>query len=476
MTTDARSPKTVAPAGPTSHFVYLAAIFAALGGLLFGYDTGVISGAELFIRNDFTLSTFALEVIVSGVLAGAAVGALGGGRLADLFGRRKLLITTAIIFAAGAILCAAARSPEILVVGRIIVGLGIGLSSSTVPVYISEVAPADARGWQVSLFQLAITVGILLAYLVDYAFALIQGWRWMFGLAVVPAGIFGLGMIFLPESPRWLIGHGQREMARATLSRIRGTQDVDAELLEIERGLEQAPESGRLSDMFAPSLRRSLVIGIGLAIFQQITGINTVIYYAPVIVQSAGISSASGAILATAGIGLVNVLMTILAMRLIDRSGRKPLLLIGIAGMAVTLGFLGFVFRFSSHSGALAWLAVISMMAYVASFAISLGPIFWLLISEIYPLRIRNSAEGLAATFNWGSNLVITLTFLTLVEQLGPSWTFWLYGLAAVAAWIFSYYIVPETKGRTLEEIEEYWRVSSSSKRRNTVAPSTSRL
>jgi SP family galactose:H+ symporter-like MFS transporter len=475
--TEAKSLNNVTAAGPTSRrFVYLAAIFAALGGLLFGYDTGVISGALLFIRNDFTLSTRAQEIIVSGVLAGAAVGALGGGRLADLLGRRKLLITTAIIFAAGAILCAAAQSPVVLVVGRIIVGLGIGLSSSTVPVYISEVAPADARGWQVSLFQLAITVGILLAYMVDYAFAQAQGWRWMLGLAVVPAAIFGLGMIYLPESPRWLLRNGRRENARATLSRIRGTQDVNAELLEIERSLAQAPESGRLSDVFAPTIRRSLVIGIGLAIFQQITGINTVIYYAPVIIQSAGISSASGAILATAGIGLVNVLMTIIAMRLIDRSGRKPLLLVGIAGMAVTLGFLGLVFRMSSHTGALAWLAVISMMAYVASFAISLGPIFWLLISEIYPLKIRNSAEGLAATFNWGSNLLITVTFLTLVEQLGPSWTFWLYGLSAIAAWIFSYYIVPETKGRTLEEIEEYWRTSSSKKQNTAVAQSSSRL
>src|ERR1700738_2254088 len=183
--------------------VYFAAAFAALGGLLFGYDTGVISGAELFLTNDFTLSTFALEVIVSGVLAGAAVGALLGGRQAELFGRRKLLIATAIIFAVGGIACAAATSPAVLIVGRIIVGLGIGLASATVPVYISEVSPANARGWQVSLFQLGITVGILVAYIVDYAFAAIGGWRWMFGLAVVPATIFGLGMLFLPESPRW---------------------------------------------------------------------------------------------------------------------------------------------------------------------------------------------------------------------------------------------------------------------------------
>jgi len=455
-----------APSKPAGRsFVYLAAAFAALGGLLFGYDTGVISGAELFFRKDFTLSTFAMEVIVSGVLAGAAVGALGGGRLADLFGRRKLLIATAIIFAAGSILCAAAPTPMILVVGRIIVGLGIGLSSSTVPVYISEVAPADARGWQVSLFQLAITVGILLAYVVDFAFAQIQSWRWMFGFALVPAAIFGSGMIFLPESPRWLLRSGQRENARATLARVRGTTDVDKEFLEIEQGLAHAEEKGRLSDLFEPSLRPALVVGIGLAIFQQIVGINTVIYYAPVIIQSAGISSASGAILATAGIGLVNVLMTLVAMRLIDRAGRKPLLLTGIAGMVVALGLLGLFFRVANHSGALAWLAVISMMGYVASFAISLGPIFWLLISEIYPLKIRNSAEGVAATFNWGSNLVIALTFLTLVERLGPSWTFWLYGISAVAAWIFSYYFVPETKGRTLEEIEEFWRLRSSARR-----------
>ena len=198
-----------------------------------------------------------------------------------------------------------------------------------------------------------------------------------------------------------------------------------------------------------------------MAIFQQITGINTVIYYAPLIIQSAGISSASGAILATAGIGAVNVLMTIFSMWLIDRRGRRPLLLTGIAGMAVTLGLLGFVFRVSHQSTGMAWLAVISMMAYVGSFAISLGPIFWLLISEIYPLKIRNSAEGIAATFNWGANLVVTLTFLTLVEQLGPSLTFWFYGVCAIAAGIFSYYFVPETKGRTLEDIEEFWHAKS---------------
>jgi sugar porter (SP) family MFS transporter len=458
MTADAAS-RSAAGAHPQSRrFVYLAAAFAGLGGLLFGYDTGVISGAQLFFANDFSLSTFALEVMVAAGLAGAAAGALLGGRLADLFGRRTLLIFTALIFAAGALICAAAVSAAMLFAGRIIVGLGIGLSSGTVPVYISEVAPADARGWTVSLFQLAITVGILLAYLVDYAFAAMQGWRWMFGLSLVPAAIFALGMFYLPETPRWLVRRGQLDKARAILSRIRDTPEVDAELQEIEGSIAHAVGRGNWRDLLSPALRPALIVGIGLAILQQITGINTVIYYAPKIIQSAGISSASVAILATAGIGTVNVLMTIVSMWLIDRVGRRPLLLTGIAGMVVTLGVLGWAFHAASASGALVWLTIASIMVYVASFAISLGPIFWLLIAEIYPLKVRSSSEGLAAAFNWGSNLLVSLTFLTLLNRIGPTSTFWLYGLCAIGAWLFSYYLVPETKGHTLEQIEAFWR------------------
>jgi len=458
LTTTADHDNTASDQSAGRGFVYVAAAFAGLGGLLFGYDTGVISGAQLFFQNDFSLSVFALEVIVSGVLVGAAVGALAGGRLADIFGRRALLIVTAIIFAAGALLCAAATSADMLVVGRIIVGIGIGLSSGTVPVYISEVSPPDARGWTVSIFQLAITLGILLAYLVDYSFARMQGWRWMFGLAVVPAAVFAIGMLFLPESPRWLVKRGRVADARAILARSRRNAAVDAELGEIEQALAHAHEHGNWHDLLSAELRPAFIVGIGLAILQQITGINTVIYYAPRIIQSAGISSASGSLLATAGIGTVNVLMTIVSMWLIDRVGRRPLLLTGVAGMTVTLGLLGWVFHSASIGGALSWLAVISIMVYVACFAISLGPIFWLLIAEIYPLRVRSSAEGLAATFNWTSNLVVSLTFLTLLNAIGPARTFWLYGLFAIVAWLFSYRLVPETKGRTLEEIEQFWR------------------
>jgi MFS transporter, SP family, galactose:H+ symporter len=459
---------TEAPAGAglaasqasSTSFVYVAAAFAALGGLLFGYDTGVISGALIFIRKSFALSTFQQEFVVSVVLVGAAIGALSGGRFADQLGRRATLLVTAAIFIAGAFVCAAAVSVSMLVAGRAVVGLGIGLASTTVPLYISEVSPAKARGWQVSLFQLAITVGILAAYLVDYAFAATEAWRWMLGLAAVPGLLLGAGMLYLPETPRWLAKHADIAVARRVLARIRGTENVETEIQEIQATLAVSEEHGRWSDLFAPAVRPALAIGIGLAIFQQITGINTVIYYAPAIIQKAGISSASGAILATAGIGLVNVIMTVVSMWLIDRVGRRPLLLVGIAGMILTLGFLGLAFQISSQSPALAQIAVITLMAYVASFAISLGPIFWLLIAEIYPLRIRGIAEGTAAGANWAANFLVSLTFLTLIELLGSTRTFWLYGLLAVAGWLFSYFLVPETKGRTLEEIERSWHTA----------------
>src|SRR6266702_1826789 len=415
-----------------ARFVYIAALFAALGGLLFGYDTGVISGALIFIKREFGLTTAAEEIVVSGVLLGATIGAIAGGKAADLFGRRRVLLVTAAIFGIGALASAVAPSPAILIASRVVLGLAIGLASTNVPVYLSEVAPAHARGWVVSLFQLAVTVGIVVAYLIDYVFAGVEGWRWMLGLAVAPALVFGTGMFFLPETPRWLIRGGQHEVAHRVLLRIRDVADVNVEIEEIKVSLAQQTESGRWTDLLRRQVRPALFVGLGLAIFQQITGINTVIYYAPTILQAAGFNSASGAILATVGVG--------------------------VAGMIITLGVLGLSFRISNPSGQLAWIAVICLMGYVASFAISLGPIFWLLIAEIYPLKIRGLAEGTAATFNWGSNLIVSLTFLTLVEKLGASSTFLLYAFASVASWLFAYYLVPETKGHSLEEIEAFWR------------------
>ncbi len=439
----------------TQGSVFLMAAVAALCGLLFGYDTGVISGALLFVKKDFSLSPFMQGVVTSAVLAGATLGAGFSGRLADRFGRRRMIIAVAVLFFISSLLTGLAPSIELLAVGRVMVGLAIGVCSYTGPLYISEISPPERRGALVSLNQLLITIGILVSYLTDYLFAAGEHWRWMFGVAAVPAIILGIGMLLLPESPRWLAGQGRHDEAKDVLRRIRTPEEADRELPLIESHVQE--EEGGWKELLAPQYRRALMVGILLAIFQQITGINTIIYYAPTIFQLAGFSSAAQSILATAGVGAVNVLLTILAVRLLDRTGRRPLLLIGIAGMILSLAALGFVFQLGSGSSDLGWLAVISVMVYVASFAISLGPIFWLLISEIYPLRVRGAAMGIATMANWGFNLIVALTFLVLLQALGASYTFWLYSIVSVASFLFAYRFVPETKGRTLEEINEGW-------------------
>jgi SP family galactose:H+ symporter-like MFS transporter len=436
--------------------VYVVAILSALGGMLFGYDTGVISGAILFIRQDFALSDFTVGLVVSAVLIGAVIGAAIGGDLSDHFGRRKVIIAAAIIFALGAAGTATIPDMTLLILGRIAVGVAIGIASEVTPLYISEMSPPQMRGSLVSLNQLAITIGIVVSYLVDFALSAFQGWRFMLGLAAIPAIILGIGMLPLPDTPRWLINHNEPDHARKVLKRIRGKDDVEGEVNEIQEGLKK--QRGGRAELFNPMVKPALIIGASLAIFQQVTGINTVIYYAPTIFQFAGITSASSAILATVAVGVVNVIFTVVAIALLDRVGRRPLLLIGLAGMTFSLTLLGAVFFLPSLLSSLGDLAVVGLMLYVASFAIGLGPVFWLLISEVYPLRVRGLAMSIASEANWGSNLIIALTFLTLVQVLGRSGTFWLYALVGVGAWIFAFLLVPETKGKTLEEIEEHWR------------------
>lgn len=437
-------------------FIYVAAAVSALGGLLFGYDTGVISGAILFIENDFALSNLFVGIVVSAVLIGAVIGAAIGGTLADKFGRRKMILAAAVIFILGAIGTSLTPDVYLLIAGRIVVGIGIGIASMTAPLYISEVSPSDTRGSLVSLNQLAVTVGIVVSYLVDYALAPINGWRYMLVLAAIPALILGIGMISLPDTPRWLVSKNQKDQATKVLKRIRNSADVDKEMDEIQESLKK--QKGGRTELFNPLVKPALIIGVALAIFQQVTGINTVIYYAPKIFQFAGIVSSSSAIFSTLLVGVVNVLFTIVAISLLDRVGRRPLLLVGLAGMVASLTLLGFSFYLSSLFGLLGSLATAGLMIYVASFAIGLGPVFWLLISEIYPLRVRGIAMSVASEANWGSNLIIALTFLTLVQLLGRYGTFWLYAAVGVGALIFCYKLVPETKGRTLEEIEAHWR------------------
>jgi sugar porter (SP) family MFS transporter len=425
--------------------------------LLFGYDTGVISGALLFIREDFApLSDLLQGVIVSFLLVGAVTGALAGGPLSDRFGRRPIVLLAAVIFAIGAIAAALTPNVGLLIVARFILGLGVGLASLIVPLYIAEIAPPDSRGALVSLNQLMITIGILLSYIVGVAFTPIEGWRWMFAVAIIPALILGIGMFFLPESPRWLVKNGKLAKARSVLIRSRVEAEVETEMQqmeELERIERQQAQVG-YKELLAPWIRPALIIGIGLAIFQQITGINTVIYYAPTILEIVGFS-AGGAIAATAlGVGVVNVGFTILAVRIIDRAGRRLLLLIGLIGMTVSLALLGFVFSLESTSSAVGLLATICLGLYIASFAISLGPVFWLMISEIYPLNIRGSAMSVAALCNWGSNFVVALTFPVLLAALGGAGAFWLFAVLGIVAWFFVWFLVPETKGRSLEEIE----------------------
>jgi SP family galactose:H+ symporter-like MFS transporter len=451
-----------------SHFVVVAAAISALGGLLFGYDTGVISGAILFIQKELALKSSVEELVVSAVLIGAMIGAAGGGMLADRFGRRRILILAAIIFATGAIGTALVPSVSWLIAGRILVGTAIGAASFSAPLYISEIAPERARGQLVSLNQIALTSGIVLSYLVDYALSGSQAWRWMLGLAAIPAMILGIGMIRMPPSPRWLFSQGQTEEARSVLQRIRACDDVTEEVNSIQTSLGR--QTSDWPELIKPGIRPALIVGIGLAIFQQITGINTVIYYAPTILQFAGLKSAPAAILATTGVGVVNVALTVLAMQLLDRVGRRPLLLIGLAGMTTSLVVLGFAFL-STNASWLGWMAVISLMFYVGSFAIGLGPVFWLLISEIYPLRIRGLAMSLATVTNWVFNLLVSITFLSLVEGIGRSSTFWLYALVGIAALLFSYSLVPETRGRSLEEIEAHWRAGGHPRKLGAFAP-----
>jgi sugar porter (SP) family MFS transporter len=440
-------------ASDKNYFFVFIALIAALAGILFGYDTGVVSGAILFINDEFQLSAETNGVVVSAVLFGALIGAISSGRLADKLGRKRLLIFDAVIFIFGTLATAVGFTIYLIIAGRIVVGIAIGIASYVAPLYISEISPAKYRGALVSLNQLAITIGILLSYIVDYFFAPFNQWRWMFATGIFPAIGFLCGLFFLPDSPRWLASTGQIQKAFYILTRILGDQqEAKKELGSIQVMVDHSAEDWRI--LFSPFIRGTLIIGIGLAILQQVTGINTIIYYAPTIFKMAGFESASSAILATMGVGVVFVFFTIIALPFIDTVGRRPLLLVGLAGMAFSLLLLSIAFQHSSHSPMLKWIALFSMVLYIACFAFSLGPIMWLMIAEIYPLKVRGLGSSLATAANWGSNMIVALTFLTLVQWLSASGAFFIYFIISLFGIAFIYFLVPETKSVTLEEIE----------------------
>lgn len=448
---------TTQPAPSKGIRFLLIAVVAGLGGLLFGYDTGVVAGVLLFLRDTFHLDATLQGLFVAIALAAAAVGAAFAGALSDAFGRRIVLIATALMFVVGALLAGTAQIVPILFLGRVLVGAAIGVSSMLTPLYLAEISAAHWRGAIVTINQFYITVGIFVSYLVDYALAgVTDGWRWMLDLGALPGLILLVGMFILPESPRWLAGHNFLERARAALRFLRGREDVEDELNQLHRDItDEGRRSAPWSRLLEKNVRKPLIIGVGLAIFQQITGINAVIYFAPTIFQDAGLSSISISILATVGVGAVNVIMTIVAMRLMDSWGRRKLLLWGLWGMLVSLVVIGIGFMVQLQ-GALAYVIVIMVAAFVAFFAIGLGPVFWLLISEIFPLAIRGRGASIATIANWVSNMVVSGVFLDLLLAIGRGPTFLLYAAMTVLAILFTLWVVPETKRRSLEQIERH--------------------
>lgn len=435
------------------YFVYWVASIGALGGLLFGFDTGVISGALIFINQTFKPSTLIQEAIVSSVVLGALVGAMVSGRLADTYGRRKMLITAAIAFIIGTTMSVLAFNINLLILGRLIIGFAIGTSSYTTPLFISEMAPAKHRGSMVLLNAITITGGEAIAFLVDYFLAPYQAWRWMFAIGIIPAILLLLGMLFLPETPRWMVLKGSLNKAKEILSKIRNPLQVETELKNIQHSF--SLNQGNWRQLFSKTVRPVLIIGLGLGIFQQFFGINTVMYYGPVIFKDVGFQGTSAQILATFGMGVVNTIMSVFAVLVIDRIGRRKLLLIGSTIAALSLGIVGATFAHSGHSILLKWIAVIGLVSYIAGYCISVGSLFWLMISEIYPLSIRGLGMSLATAVQWGANFVVSMTFLTIINTMGPANTFWLYGSMCVLCFAFIYYLVPETKGISLEQIEQ---------------------
>ena len=444
------------------HFwLYVIAAVASLGGLLAGFDMGVISGALLFINDTWNMSDFTKGWVVSSAIVGAVIGAAGNGFLSDIYGRKKVIIATALIFAVGSVICAAAPSIGWLIAGRVILGLAVGMVNFVIPLYLSEISPQKVRGMLVSLYQLAITAGILFSYLSNRVFALSEyNWRWMLLSGLFPALVMLIGISFLGDTPRWLISKKREDEARRIFLDIDPDCNPEQQIKEIRQTIKRAQKNDGHSG-FQRWMLMPVFVGVGMMFMQICTGINTIIYYTTTIFKVAGFSSAIGAIYATIGIGFVNFFMTFVAIIFADRIGRKPLLYAGLSGVTVSLFALGASFWFADALGDnLKWMAVGSVVVYIASFAFSLGPIGWIVVSEILPLKIRGLAMSICTVANMAFNFVVVLTFLPLINSVGEARTFWMYGIIGIFCLFFTYRYLPETKGRSLEQIEKNWAES----------------
>ncbi|MGZ9586000.1 sugar porter family MFS transporter [Paenibacillus marinisediminis] len=437
-------------------FVILVSIVAALGGLLFGFDTAVVSGAVGFMKEHFALNEVQVGWAVSCLIVGCIAGAASAGVLGDKFGRKKVLMMAAFLFIVGSIGSAIPATFNGYIVARIIGGIGIGITSALCPLYNAEIAPAKYRGRLVALNQFATVTGIFLTYFVNLAISgygdnlwdISMGWRWMFGFGVVPGVLFLVLLFFVPESPRWLIKQGKAAESLPILLKIHGEELAKKEVLDIKKSFEQ--ENGSIRELFSPTLRIALIVGVGLAILQQVTGINAVMYYAPEIFKETG-AGTNSALIQTILVGFINFVFTILAIWLIDKVGRKVLLLAGTALMTLSLAVIGAAFHTGHTSGPL---VLIFILVYVASFAMSLGPVVWVMMSEIFPNRIRGKATALAAMVLWVADYIVSQTFPPMLASAGPAITFWIFGIMSLIAFLFTWRVVPETKGKSLEEIE----------------------
>jgi SP family arabinose:H+ symporter-like MFS transporter len=437
----------------TALYVLAVTLVAAIGGLIFGFDTAIVAGATRYMKEQFALNSIQEGWAVSVVLIGCMIGAGLAGPVSDRFGRRRFMLASAVLFLVSAVGCALPRTIAVFVIFRFVGGLGIGSAAVLSPLYIAEVAPARVRGALVSVNQLAIVTGILLAYFVNWLFAGTgpDNWRWMYGLGAVPSVFFFLLLLRVPESPRWLVKNGREEAARTVLTRADSAEAAAAGLREIRETL--ALEEGSVRELFRPAFRRPLLIAIVLAVFQQITGINAILYYAPRIFEGAGFGRMS-AIGQSAIIGVCNMLFTIVAIVLADKVGRRPLLLIATGGMGLSLLLLGAAFKFPLLPAS-ALLFII--LLYIAFFASAMGPLVWVVMAEIFPIKVRGSAMGLATLILWFADFLVTLTFPVISDRFHPSTAFWLYAAMCVLDLAFIAVFLPETKGRTLEEIERGW-------------------
>ena len=432
-------------------------VIAAIGGLLFGYDTGVISGALLYIRDDLHANKFEQQAIVAVLLLGAMVGAAVSGYLADRISRKWTKVISGGVYFFAAIGCALSVNAEMLIGFRFVLGLAVGTASFVSPLYISEVSPKRIRGGLTSFNQMAVVTGILVAYIVNYLFKdVAYEWRWMLGLAAIPGAALAVGMLTVPRTPRWLAAAGRHDRAREVLEKLRDGDedaDVDAELDEIEEA-NQAERESSVRTLFGPRLRPVLLIGVALALAQQLVGVNTVIYYAPTILSDTGLTN-SASLAATLLVGVTNVVFTAVAVLLLDRVGRRVLLNTGTAILLVALLVLGVYFSSSTLQDDYGWLALAGLVLFIAGFAVGLGPVFWLMISEIFPSGVRSKAMSVTTVCNWGANFVVAQTFLTLSGWITRQGVFFLYAGLAVLALVFFVLRVPETRGKSLEKIQD---------------------